>query len=116
GAHELAETVGVVRLGAAHGTHLVEVDGDTLARELPRRLRAGEAPAHDGDALAHLNHHLELARRRAAGRPAPSPAVRRRGEALAAAERAGSGAYSPLPSSTCVCQPHSAFTQRRTVP
>src|SRR5437870_13866045 len=71
GAHELAETVGVVRLGAAHRAHLVEVDGHTLARELPRRLRTGEAPAHDGDALAHV----ELARRRAAVRRAPLPAV-----------------------------------------
>ena len=112
GAHELAETVGMVRGGAAAGPHLVEIDGYPVARELPRGLRAGESAADDGDAFAHV----ELARRRAAGRPAPSPAVRRRGVTLAAARRAGSGANSPLPSSTCSCQPHSSLTQRRTVP
>src|SRR5207244_12023366 len=104
--------VGVVRRRPAHRPHLVEVDGDVLARELPRRLRAGETPAHDGDALAHV----ELARRRAAGRAAPSPAVRRRGATLAAARRPGSGANSPSPVSSCTCQPHSSFTQRRTGP
>ena len=39
GADELGEAVGLVRLGAANGAHLVQHDGDAGLRDLPRRLR-----------------------------------------------------------------------------
>ena len=54
GADELGEVPGLVHGGRPHRAHLVQVDADPAARELPRGLASGEASAHDGHALAHL--------------------------------------------------------------
>ena len=51
GADELGEIFGEMRLGAAHRSHLVQHHGHAGARELPCRLAAREAAAHDVHAL-----------------------------------------------------------------
>ncbi len=47
GADQLGQLVGLVRLGAPIRPHLVEDDGHAAARDLPRRLRAGQTAADD---------------------------------------------------------------------
>ena len=47
GADQLGERLGLVRLGAADGPHLVQHDGDTRLGDLPRGLGTGEAAADD---------------------------------------------------------------------
>jgi hypothetical protein len=49
GADELGKAVCQMRLGAAHGAHLVEDDRDAETRRLPRRLAAGKTAADDVD-------------------------------------------------------------------
>ena len=47
GAHELGETVGLVRRRAAHAAHLVDDDVVAALGELPRGFAAGEPAADD---------------------------------------------------------------------
>ena len=49
GADQFGEPVGLVRLGAADGAHLVEDDGNAAPGDLPGGLGAGEAAADDVD-------------------------------------------------------------------
>ena len=59
GADELGEAIGLVRLGAAHGPHLVQHDVVPALGELPGGFAAGEAAADDGGtshSLPHLRH------------------------------------------------------------
>ena len=51
GADQFGEAVGLVRLGAAHGAHLVQHDGHAGFGDLPRSFRAGEAAADDVDGV-----------------------------------------------------------------
>ena len=47
GADQFGQPVGAMGLGAAHGPHFMEDDGNAGAGELPGRLAAGKAAAHD---------------------------------------------------------------------
>ena len=51
GADQFGQAVGLVRLGAAHGAHLVQDDGHAGLCRLPGGFRAGEAAADDVDGL-----------------------------------------------------------------
>ena len=59
GADELGQAVRLVRLGGAHGPHLVQHDGDAGLRDLPGGLRAREAAADDVD--GGVRHGLRVA-------------------------------------------------------
>ncbi len=52
-ADELGERRGLVRLGLAHGAHLVQRHWNAASRELPGRLAAGKASADHMNWLGH---------------------------------------------------------------
>jgi hypothetical protein len=49
GADQLGEPIGLVRVGAAHGPHLVQDHRHAASGELPGGLAAGESAADDVD-------------------------------------------------------------------
>ena len=59
GADELRQPIGLVRLGAATGPHLVQHDRQSGVGDLPRRLAAGEAAADDVD--GRVGHGVKVA-------------------------------------------------------
>ena len=65
GADELRETIGLVRLGAAHGPHLVHDDVVPALGELPGGLAAGEAAADDvyARSVCPFTHDRKVAER-----------------------------------------------------
>ena len=54
GADQFGEPARRMRLGPAHGPHLVQHHGHAGARQLPRRLAAGEAAADDMNRLPNV--------------------------------------------------------------
>jgi hypothetical protein len=52
-ADELRKVARLVHRRLAHRTHLVQIDADAAAGELPRGLTAGEASPHDRHARSH---------------------------------------------------------------
>ena len=59
GTDEFGQPVGLMRLRAAHGPHLVQDDGNAGFRRLPCCFRAGKSAANDVDGFDGHDRHIE---------------------------------------------------------
>src|SRR5215217_9452635 len=60
GAYELGKTGGFMRLGRDKRPHFVDDDRHAAHGRLPRRFRAGKAPANDMDGFRHGRDSISI--------------------------------------------------------